>query len=322
MYKYDLKIVPTIQCNQRCAYCWQKEYLGGKIEEKLDQHIDDIVNLIKTDMRNIKIILLIGGETYLSLDFIIKMLKRLHDILIPEYGIVVKLETNGTIFNDKVIEMYDVLKTVPGYEIYMADHNLQYANPKSIFRKHLDYCVSNNLKCYVKYVLDKRLFNNPQRVYDIVNNYPYLDIIFLIAYYNPKSTILTEDVDKMMEFIRTLDKDDKFTRLLRESAGFLRFKCGEGINELSVYPDGYLYSCDRGKSNPINLHITEVSSMAEIRLKNSKFASLLNNYFDVTECDECDIKKYCVPCDPIFFSKEEACSYAKVIEYLNIQINK
>lgn len=118
MTKYDLKIVPTVQCNQRCKYCWEKEYLGGEIEESLDQNIDDIMRLIEIDIDRIKIILLIGGETYLSLEFVTEVLVRLSKILKPEHDIIVKLETNGAIFNEKVIDMYKVLKNVPGYEIY------------------------------------------------------------------------------------------------------------------------------------------------------------------------------------------------------------
>ena len=101
--KLGLVIVPTINCNFNCPYCFeqskQAKYMDDKVEKEL---FDFIKSHNKAEMMTLT---WYGGEPLLALDRIASIL----DYIAKNISLEIKehtLITNGYLFNDRAIELF------------------------------------------------------------------------------------------------------------------------------------------------------------------------------------------------------------------------
>lgn len=101
--KLNLVLVPTLNCNFNCPYCFEKEKRASKMN---DQTIDNLISFIK-EFGNAKSLTLTwyGGEPLLAIPVIEKILNRITTEVtakITKHSII----TNGYLFDNKAIELF------------------------------------------------------------------------------------------------------------------------------------------------------------------------------------------------------------------------
>ena len=168
--------IRTSACNLRCMFesngfiepCDTDYTSWNNVNHKWE--ISDIISVIKYNIRNAKHIVISGGEPLLqakSLTFLCKEIKRNFE------DIHITIETNGTIFNDKLIEYVDLFSISPKLsnsnptskklEIYNKKNNTDYKTKLNHNK------IRYNIEALQKYILNS--FEN-------VGNVPVYDIQF------------------------------------------------------------------------------------------------------------------------------------------------
>ena len=118
----NLTIIPTLDCNFKCAYCFESDtirsiYMSDIVEEKL---IDFITNEYESD-KNLKQLNIVwfGGEPLLAYDRICTISESLIKMNIPFNAQII---TNGYLLTEKIIEnlihlkIYNIQITIDGNE--------------------------------------------------------------------------------------------------------------------------------------------------------------------------------------------------------------
>jgi len=101
--KLNLVLVPTLNCNFNCPYCFERE---KRVSSMSDQTVDNLINFIKS-LGNLTELTLTwyGGEPLLAYPTIEKILNRIHE----EVPVKVKshsLITNGYLFNEEIVHLF------------------------------------------------------------------------------------------------------------------------------------------------------------------------------------------------------------------------
>lgn len=107
LYK-TITIVPTIDCNLTCPYCFEgvdkkKKYMSKKVVDAVKDYIDK--TCVKTDTRHISL-LWFGGEPLLAFDTIKEITHYVKDTGIPFYT---DITTNGTLLTEDKLAVFEDL---------------------------------------------------------------------------------------------------------------------------------------------------------------------------------------------------------------------
>lgn len=101
MPPFLVDISPTDRCNLRCLSCWQRSAKFKKIDSSYELPKNKLISVVKEaldfDVREFEITG--GGEPMMRKDATLKIMK-----IIKEFGKKGNITTNGTLFNDDVIE--------------------------------------------------------------------------------------------------------------------------------------------------------------------------------------------------------------------------
>lgn len=343
--KYDLKIFITNKCNQKCTYCFERDTMY-----KLDTHINeetinDICRFIRSDSIMINSLNFLGGETFLNIDDIDKILTNLYDLLILN-NIEVCFFTNGMIFNDKVMMMYKKFSRLNLF-VYISDHNMNLSNKSSTSRKHLQFLINNNIQYELRLIFDssKLLYPDKLNEYFINIHNESFDVNLFPAYFDKYNIIDS----RMMETFKMwcIDNISNIDTCLMKSLLSDVFKieriidspelhktcdrCGAGVVELAITTNGTILGCeafmDADDLEVIN--VSEVSSIAEVRIKSPQMQYLLKRFNnDLEKCNRCRYRVVCTNCRYNFtvntnvYSEKpkEVCNFMKLMYHTAVDI--
>lgn len=102
-----ITIVPTLQCNFSCSYCFQSNYQTSKVmsEQVQTELINFISRLIDTGRRSI-VITWFGGEPLVAKDVVLDLSRRIQNIVLEKDASIDKMTmiTNGTMLNEVVAQ--------------------------------------------------------------------------------------------------------------------------------------------------------------------------------------------------------------------------
>lgn len=125
---YDLTLLPTLDCNLRCWYCFEKHVLGSRLSSIMQDNILKFVqNILNTKDITALSVTLFGGEPLLYFkEELYPLLKKMQDYAaIVGKSISFSFITNGVCIDESSIHMFKELKA--GFQIsidgYREKHN-------------------------------------------------------------------------------------------------------------------------------------------------------------------------------------------------------
>ena len=272
----NLTIAPTMNCNFRCSYCFEKNFRNTKMMDlSLTQKIIDFANERKVKRLNVA---WYGGEPLLGLDFI----KHFnHETYEAGFDVSQSIVTNGYLLTEEVVKYFDFIWlkniqiTLDGDKETHNSRRPHVSNPDS-FGRIMDnleilytYCNFNgywpnvsirvnidktNEDDYpkIKNMLYKKYGNFFNVYYAIVDNYnSCLD----------KTEIKVKSEDEK-EYIKLLNKKYGITSRNEYLQNKGCFYCGaQVLNNYVIDPIGYMYKCwdDVGNVEKAVLSLTDKS---------------------------------------------------------------
>ena len=153
MKELRFDILPGLNCNFRCKYCYEKgQYENTKWEiETIRKTIDFIVNaynLLKSDEELQLHLFFWGGEPLLYIDEIYYLVKAVRRKL-PDIRIISNVTTNGYLIKDNLHRLKDIdkvsdLRVNVSYDYYMQDMT-RMPNTYQIIRDNITLLFENNI---------------------------------------------------------------------------------------------------------------------------------------------------------------------------------
>lgn len=297
--RLELTIIPTLDCNFDCKYCFETHQKINISEVVLDQ----IILYIKS-IDNVKMISInwMGGEPLLAIDKIVSFTKKLETLNISFVG---NLITNGYLLTNETINLLkksNIIKvqvTIDGTE---RTHNARrpLKTGGETYSKILNNCIKLK-KLYPEVRLDIRVNIDNENKND-----------FLILYNNlknkiPNSTIypaFVQDIGNTCTPMCNLDRSQQvnFINSLFEKYNFTEypfyplnesFECGiRGINNWVIGPEGELWKCWNhiGDKNEIIGYLDDRGLVNSV--KYLQYISGADPYED-TQCLNCNVLPIC-----------------------------
>lgn len=343
--KYDLKLFITNKCNQRCLYCFERDTMHKLNTHINEETIEDICRFIRSDITMINSLNFLGGETFLNIDDIEKILTKLYDLLISS-KIEVCFFTNGNIFNDDVTRMYKQFHKL-NLLVYISDHTMSLSNKSSVSYKHLQFLIKHSIPYELRLLFDSQKLIHPEKLNEYftnIHNEPFTVELFP-AYFDKFNVI----DDKMMKTFKSWCSDNidhvdtylmksllsdifKIERII-DSPKFYKTcdHCGAGVLELAIMTDGTVLGCEAfmNADDLETVNISEVSSIKEIRNKSPQMQYLLNRFNnEPAKCYSCRYRIICTNCRYNFTTNtnvysekpEDICSFMKLMYYTAIDM--
>lgn len=301
---YGLTIAPTMKCNFRCPYCYEKGY-------NLHTMTPEIVNKTKEFIQNLKSsakflsISWYGGEPLLAMDIIRELSETAIDTFGDDYE--ASMVTNGYLLNEKNIQylkdirVKDIQITIDGPpDIHNSLRKLPNGEDTFfVIIKNIQQALRNypELKITIRVNTDKNNIKRVDEILDYLQEYHLKDKIHL--YLAPIDNIndtcnsafcfnTEEFAQEQLRFVkRNLKKGYQFAYL--PSANL--YICGAvSINSCIIDPLGNLYKCwdDIGRQEYIAGNLETGLSKCENTTK------WLNYDFLAEKCKGCAFLPLCM----------------------------
>lgn len=330
-----LTIAPTLDCNFRCAYCYEKNKYRDVV--MTNDTAKSIVEFVASRANTLSELLITwyGGEPLLALNVVEKLSRELQEIceknnIAFDFSIV----TNGFLLTKKNAERLQKVGikraqiTLDGTE---EKHNEKrpFKNGRATFRT-----IINNLVEAANYFDDIyiRVNCDEENMDDYKNLYFYiksLNIEKIIMYAAPirdyegcyscgKCFLKKSFKEKEYEIYKSLGGDD-FLKFLRRKYPTVSWNaCGaDSGNSIVVAADGDLYKCWSDMGNPQRA-IGNINNLEDLNVMNHIF--YFKNPKDYLECYECRMYPICLGGCPYERSigKTDVCEYTEeiLVKYL------
>ncbi len=314
MYSLDcLNIYLGWQCNLHCRHCWVS---ADNAENQNSERID--VSLIMEGIKEavslgLKIIKISGGEPFLYPDDMCKIIE-----LANSFNLDINIESNGTIFQEKVISLLDPGKTylnvsLDGYEsnIHNEMRGNQDAFQKTI--RGIELLQRKDLPFGVTYTIHDGNVKNIDSMIDFLRNMSVAELKL-----NPIMAIgRARKGEQKFPFLLTLENlievYEKYNNYRRNSVhvsimvspcfikphqiitGQKQICACNYLNMLSILPDGRIGLCGEAKDIKEfcfgNIHEESIKAI----WKNSKNLKRMRKETENIEgvCGECNYNKVC-----------------------------
>lgn len=334
--KYDLKIITSGECNFNCSYCYERDDRDAIPKRITLNAIEGIQKLIMNDINIINSISFMGGETFLSIRDIIKILFPIRKIL-KECDVEISLFTNGSIFNQYVKRFYKIMSKIKSPTVYITDHLLRLnIIDDGALSQHIKFLKDESIDYKLKVIINRhRLLNFDQTLNYLITNYDE-NVELVLAYYDNFNKVDECVLDKFINYISDnmdlipVDILKKILRLFRcdriidPDFRLSQIKCGAGVTELAVSGDGRIHGCENvvGASDSECINVNDISSITQLSNIYKDFQMFKSKYYNQSEtCLKCSFKPLCTQCrynfttnKDIYTDKpEEICNFTKLI---------
>lgn len=320
----SLTITPTLKCNARCFYCYEK---GVKQIDIFDGAKEKIISFIKeSSIVNEVHFIWFGGEPLLNVNFIDELSKGLREEGINYASYII---TNGSLLNDNIINsklsfwnVKDMQITLDGTKkVYESRKN--YKNP----REGEFYKVLNTIRAVAQkgIFVNIRLNIDTDNRIDIINLlkeiddifFSYENVVFYPAFITGVKNMLSET--EKVEFVKEMLLSMKNIKKLTTSTKFYSLPrmhaCMKGDpKSFSIDVFGNIFTCEHHvgiKDNRIGT-IKNGVKMKDNRGKNIVFRD---------ECNSCVFLPKCYGgCESNFIEGDSPCMIEKYLikAYLEI----
>lgn len=313
-----LTIVPTLQCNFNCIYCYQHHsrriYREEKLEEQFSLVKDRIFRLVdrrlKNGLQKLKVSWY-GGEPTVAMQDVLEMTQTLGEMCKQSGAeFIVDICSNGYLLNEVAIRgMMPYLKTVTvtvdgPAEIH--DSRRRY-DGESTYRTILDNLaririVNPTIEINLRVTIDRNNLSSIPELLDDLQQYGMHGI-------NLRFRSLYADPEKAPEFFKLIFSDEECARIIpnltreaikRElitniSPSPLSFvRCDAPMsNSFVVMPNGMLHKC-WGEVGTKDCVIGELGEDGEVIFNENIIEWLRYNPLDCAECVECNLLPMCM----------------------------
>lgn len=134
-----LTILPTMQCNLRCIYCYENNVIS-RMSDNVQESLETFVKIVLERTRAKKLLVhWFGGEPLLEIDTIIDLSRKLID-LCRKSGIkyVASITTNGTLLNRRYCVLLSKKCNVKKIQITMDGEISEYVKLKRASEEHYE----------------------------------------------------------------------------------------------------------------------------------------------------------------------------------------
>lgn len=256
--RLNLVLVPTIDCNFNCPYCFERSKKTGRMSDKT---VDNLINFIK-DFNGIKELAITwyGGEPLLARTVIENILKRIA-VEVPAKIRKHSIITNGLLFDAKAIEIFkkypldSIQITLDGAKRRHDSIRSLKINNAPTYEKiinNINRIVYEfpNTELHIRVNIDK---NNVDDFFQISNDihdkYKDKNIVVypgIIRLENKEMTSLVEPAFERWETANMYY--DLYTRGFLEGSVYptLRLSktcCASCVNSFIIGPEGEIYKC-------------------------------------------------------------------------------
>lgn len=303
-----LTIVPTLDCNLKCPYCYEgldKPHISmnGNVVKHIKQYID--THIRKQETRLLALIWY-GGEPLLEFDTIRDISEYIKQKDIPFFG---DITTNGTLLTEDKLKEFDKLnirQVQISFDGPKEHHNSKrfFANNKGTFDLLMDKCkmlntyvgTHNNFTVHIRINVDINNKDNSAVLFrELKNKFPLLSIYMapLKQYHSCSNSVDCFSGDaEVLDYMISLYKDYgidvvDYKSVLRG----MRPCMAELESSIIIGPSGELYLClnDVGDSKEIvgNIVTGEMNFSQLAKYRNGR----LTTYNE--SCAECNLLWMC-----------------------------
>lgn len=291
--RFIMVISPTLDCNFKCPYCFEKRrktYIS-------DEVVDNITNFVKAISKEVKNLQVgwFGGEPLMMFDKIKSMTETFKDICDSEgCNYCTTITTNGYLLNDERI------KELKKFNIKRIQITLD--GPKNIHNKKRPLADGSGSFDRIVENINKLLDNNINLVLRInvdENNAPYIHELFDIIPLEKREKVAINmcNIFQSKEYVNLYP-------LYKEAInkGFMfhfsrrQFQICEGsfVNSITIQPDGKISPCQMCNERGFNLG--HISKDGEVILDNKteyyKFRA--TSSLESKECIKCNKFPICL----------------------------
>lgn len=305
---FSMTIAPTMDCNFRCIYCYEKNNLNStrmteKVQDKIVEHLKSRINTV----RNVHIAWY-GGEPTLAFDIIKSLSKRLIKVC-DDNNVTysANIVTNGYNLSQDIANCFRDCK-IQGMQITLDgprdihDTRRPLLGGQGTFDKiisNLKYCVDkiDNISIRINTDVD-----NATRINEIINELkengiadkvkPYLGFVEATndGYIKEKCMTVEMYSKKHLDFIKN-HKLDIFRGYPRVIGNYCGADC---VSSLIVDPEGYLYKC----WNDIGMKENSIGNILDDNPYNGNISRYVNYMmYDPTHdsrCVDCNMLPICM----------------------------
>ncbi|WP_432403368.1 radical SAM protein [Wukongibacter sp. M2B1] len=290
---FFLVIVPTLNCNFRCSYCYEER----KDLRMNDQIIENIVDYVRKVSKKIKMLHIawFGGEPMLEYETIKKLTKRFQEICDNEgCNYNAKMTSNGYLFTEERINELEDLG-IKSIQITL-DGEKEYHNKSrplkdgsGTFDKILDNInkiAEKNIQISLRINLDKE---NKDSIPMLLERIPEekrknIEVSISNVFQNKKKE------NQFALYKTAIDKGYRFSQT-KNSYSICQ---ASFTNSFTVQPDGKITSCQMASEK--GLHFGTIEKNGELNITNgssftkSKYLTALSN----EKCRECYLLPKCI----------------------------
>lgn len=303
---YRLTILPTLECNFRCWYCYEKHIQGRmtlEVSEKVKKYVDYIIE--NTPIFNFQLDWF-GGEPLLYFNEVVYRISQYVKGLTEERNIQFSnsMTTNGYLINDDTIEKLNEIKlntfqiTLDGYR-EVHDKNRHPVKQSGSYHE-----IIQNINKICSFVSDANI--------TIRINYTNKSIADIHK--------IIDDIDidhrkkigiSLQRVWQTIDKEDDTQSeleaeisLIKEKGVFIRhntFKYNRGcicyadsVRQSVVNYDGSLFKCTARDFADLNHSVGYIDNDGKPIWNNNYYKHFLKAPFDNDECKKCKYAPACL----------------------------
>lgn len=302
----NLTLLPTLDCNFECEYCYEK----GLVKKDMDKKIlESICKLVKNKINSVEKVNICwyGGEPLLVIDKIIHLNQKLSRLCqennVEFYSSV---STNGYLLSkttvDKLIEIgiKHIETTLAGTSLY--HDKLRLLNDKTPTYNTIVKNIKNAskyLKTMVNVNITKTSYSDISNLLHYFKDNQIVDNIYftfnrVVSTTNNSCEHLVMDEEIYNKkainlYNEALDLGLNICDVTRFTASCI-FCAAQNINSITIGPEGNIFKCSE-KFDDAN-SIGTLSNNGEIRLKKSHFHNTIDPFND-SMCKDCEILPYC-----------------------------
>lgn len=341
--KYDLKIITSSECNFNCSYCYERDDRYIMPKRITSDTVNGIQKLISNDINVISSISFMGGETFLNIRDIIKIIFPIRK-LIKEHDIEISLFTNGSIFNQYVKRFYRIIYKIKSPTVYITDHSLRLnKTDNGTLSQHIEFLKDESIDYKLKVIIDRHRLLNFDKIigYLIANHDENVELV--LAYYDKFNEVdeytlnmFIDYIDKNIDLI-PVDILKKVLRLFRcdrivdSNFDISQMKCGAGITELAISGDGKVHGCENVISacDSEYINVNDIRSITQLNTIYKDFQMFEFKYYNQNEnCLKCLFSSVCTQCrynfttnKDIYTDKPESiCKFTRLLYLSSVKL--
>lgn len=252
-----LTIAPTLGCNFRCVYCYEKEH--DDIHFMREDVQKDLLRLIEEKCKKLDLLSVAwyGGEPLLAFDLVKSLSKKFIEIC-DKYGVryQANIITNGYLLNKEIVKELE--------DIHVKHIQVTIDGPKDIHDKRrflkgkqgtFDKIFKNlkNLSEYspsisLRINVDRENCDRVNEIVDLLEENNLTFVTPYLGYVEPTNDMY--DKEKCLTISEFADIEFQFSKRLNTFLENIKYPnrvinncCADCSNSLVIDPDGHIYKC-------------------------------------------------------------------------------